>query len=66
MFTFGFEEQLAVLATVLLGVLSPNACESLSNCSGGLIGSQNALASSPDGFGVLDELFSVRTVRHRW
>ena len=62
--TFRLEKQLAVLATVLFGILGSDASESLSDGSSGFIGGQDALASRPDGFGVLDELFCVRTVRH--
>lgn len=64
--TFRLEKQLAVLATVLLSVLGSDAGESLSDGSSRFVGCQNALASRPDGFGVLDELFCVRTVRHCW
>ena len=60
--TLRLEEELTVLAAVLLSILCSDASESLADGASGFVGSQDTFAQGADGFGIYDEFFSVGTV----
>ena len=60
--TRGGEEKLAESTSVGLNVLDVDACKTLSDGSGGLIGGENTLSGCADVGGVSDQLICKRVL----